>query len=51
MGQAAGTAAALAVQGGTEPREMDVVVLQKQLLDQGVLLRGRIRSLRQPDRF
>lgn len=50
MGQAAGTAAALAVQGGIGPREVDIAVLQQRLLDQGVILPERIRKLRRPDR-
>jgi hypothetical protein len=49
MGQAAGTAAALAVREGTEPRGVDVVLLQKRLLAQGVILPGGIGSLRRPD--
>jgi len=47
MGQAAGTAAALAVQSGVQPRAIDYYVLQKQLLHQGVILPARIRKLRQ----
>jgi hypothetical protein len=40
-GQAAGTAAALAVQAGVQPREVDVGALQQALLAQGVYLRPR----------
>lgn len=40
-GQAAGVAAALAVQGGVQPREVDVPTLQKALQAQGVYLRAR----------
>ncbi len=35
MGEAAGTAAALAVKTGVEPRAVDVKALQKQLIEQG----------------
>ncbi len=38
-GQAAGTAAALAVQAGVQPREVDIHVLQRALQQQGVYLR------------
>src|SRR5699024_3170055 len=38
MGEAAGTAAAMAVRDGTQPREVDVSALQRQLLDQGAFL-------------
>jgi len=37
-GQAAGTAAALALQEGTSPRRLDVSLLQKTLVDQGMEL-------------
>ena len=40
MGEAAGTAAAMAVKTGVSPRNVDVKALQHQLLDQGVLLEG-----------
>jgi hypothetical protein len=40
MGQAAGTAAALAVKGGTRLRDVDCRTLQDQLLGQGVPLPG-----------
>ena len=40
MGQAAGTAAALAVKNGEMPRDIDHKVLQRYLLDQDVLLPG-----------
>jgi hypothetical protein len=40
MGEAAGTAAALAVKTGVSPRNVDVKALQRQLLEQGVLLEG-----------
>ena len=35
MGEAAGTAAALAVKSGKEPRAIDVKALQAQLIEQG----------------
>ena len=38
LGEAAGTAAAIAVKEGVEPRNVDVSLLQRQLLKQGVLL-------------
>ncbi|MCK4721717.1 MAG: FAD-dependent oxidoreductase [Dehalococcoidia bacterium] len=38
IGQAAGTAAALAVKKGIRPRDVDHVALQKSLIDQGVPL-------------
>ena len=41
MGQAAGTAAALAVRTGTVPKKLDVSLLQKTLLKDGVLLGRR----------
>jgi hypothetical protein len=40
MGQAAGTAAALAVQAGVPPRHLDVPHLQRTLVARGVNLRG-----------
>ncbi len=40
MGQAAGTAAALAIREGIQPRQVDYRNLQKKLLDQGALLPG-----------
>jgi hypothetical protein len=40
MGQAAGTAAALAVRGGIQPRHVDHVLLQERLLSQGAVLPG-----------
>jgi hypothetical protein len=40
MGQAAGTAAALAIKNNIEPRKVDYRVLQEKLLDQGVPLPG-----------
>ena len=40
MGQAAGTAAALAVRNGERPRDLDHAILQKCLLDQNVFLPG-----------
>jgi hypothetical protein len=46
MGQAAGTAAALAVQAGVQPRAIDCYVLQKQLLHQGVILPAKIKKMR-----
>ena len=39
-GQAAGAAAALAVQQGVAPRDVDVAALQAALLAQGVYLRS-----------
>jgi hypothetical protein len=39
-GQAAGVAAALAAQGGTSPRAVDLPALQQALVDQGVYLRA-----------
>jgi hypothetical protein len=47
MGQAAGTAAALAIQGGIQPRQVDHVKLQTRLLNQGVVLPG-IGKVRTP---
>jgi hypothetical protein len=38
MGQAAGTAAALAVRAGVTPRELDPAVLRASLVAQGVVL-------------
>jgi len=40
MGQAAGTAAALAIKGGLQPRQVDHVALQERLLSQGAALPG-----------
>ncbi len=40
FGEAAGTAAALAVKKGIQPRELDYASLQERLLSQGVLLPG-----------
>jgi hypothetical protein len=40
MGEAAGTAAALAVKQGISPRKLDYKLLQKQLLKQGAALPG-----------
>ena len=40
MGQAAGTAAAMAVKQGINPRQVDYKKLQEKLLDQGVPLPG-----------
>jgi hypothetical protein len=39
-GQAAGTAAAIAIKKGISPRKVDVRILQQTLLDQGVVLPG-----------
>jgi len=44
MGQAAGTAAALAVELGIQPRQLDHKLLQGRLLSQGVFLPGIQRS-------
>lgn len=43
MGQAAGTAAALAVKGSIQPREVDHTALQDSLVDQGVPLPDAVR--------
>lgn len=43
LGEAAGTAAALAVKAGVEARKVNTNALQEQLLDQGVLLPGVAR--------
>jgi hypothetical protein len=40
MGQAAGTAAALAIKQGITPRKVDRKILQKTLVNQGVSLPG-----------
>jgi hypothetical protein len=40
MGQAAGTAAALAVKNQVQPRRVDIKTLQKRLIDQGMNLQG-----------
>jgi len=40
MGQAAGSAAALAIKDGVSPREVDYKVLQDRVIDQGVPLPG-----------
>ena len=40
MGQAAGTAAALTVKNSVRPRDLDHTILQKCLLEQGVMLPG-----------
>ncbi|HSW58268.1 MAG TPA: FAD-dependent oxidoreductase [Dehalococcoidales bacterium] len=40
MGEAAGTAAALAVKSGVHPGNVDIKMLQRQLLNQGALLEG-----------
>jgi hypothetical protein len=42
MGQAAGTAAALAVKAGIQPRAVDYGTLQKRLVAQGVILPDKI---------
>jgi hypothetical protein len=44
MGQAAGTAAALAVKTGVRPREVDYRTLQRHLVGQGVLLPDKITA-------
>ncbi len=41
MGQAAGTAAAMAAQGGVTPRQVDIGQLREKLTEQGVNLGGR----------
>ena len=38
MGQAAGTAAAMAADAGIQPRAIDCAALQKRLIAQGVIL-------------
>lgn len=48
-GQAAGAAAALAVQAGIEPRAVDVKALQQALLAQGVYLRQAASADRAPE--
>jgi hypothetical protein len=45
MGQAVGTAAALAIKSGIQPRQVDYVLLQERLLSQGVVLPGIRRSV------
>jgi hypothetical protein len=40
FGEVAGTAAALSIKDGVEPRQVDVGALQSRLLGQGVLLPG-----------
>jgi hypothetical protein len=53
LGEAAGAAAALSVKLGVTPRALDVKLLQKKLLDQGVLLsfeadkKGKRKAIRQ----
>ena len=44
LGQAAGTAAALATDAGVQPRDVDRANLQKHLIRQGVILPDRIRE-------
>ena len=44
MGQAAGTAAALAIKGGIQPRRVDYGALQERLLSQGAALPGVKRA-------
>jgi hypothetical protein len=46
MGQAAGTAAALAASAGIQPRKVDCSTLQKHLLRQGVILPDEIAGKR-----
>lgn len=48
-GQAAGAAAALAVQAGVEPRAVDVKALQQALLAQGVYLRPAVSAESSPE--
>ncbi len=38
MGQAAGTAAALAVKAGVQPKQIDIGQLKKRLVSQGAIL-------------
>lgn len=38
MGQAAGTAAALAIQSGVQPRDVDIALLQRRLLEDGAII-------------
>lgn len=45
MGQAAGTAAALAVKGGISARKVDSKTLQKKLIEQGVPLPGLVPAM------
>jgi hypothetical protein len=44
MGQAAGAAAALAVRGGTSPREVDIGVLRERLGSDGAILRLEVTA-------
>ena len=44
LGEAAGTAAAIAVKNGTKVRKVDISQLQRQLTQQGVLLPGKIKA-------
>jgi hypothetical protein len=45
MGQAAGTAAALAAQRGVTPRALDVAALQRTLIERGVNLTSAVPAL------
>ena len=47
-GQAAGTAAALAVRAGVQPRAVDVAALQQALQAQGVFLRPAVQAVAAP---
>jgi hypothetical protein len=50
FGEAAGTAAALAVKAGIQPRNVDYGALQERLLKQGVLLPGVKRAMPKSNR-
>jgi hypothetical protein len=44
MGEAAGTAAAIALKDGVQPRKVDIKKVQKRLLEQGVWLPKEVRT-------
>jgi hypothetical protein len=44
MGEAAGTAAAIALKDGVKPRKADIKKVQKKLLEQGVWLPNEVRT-------
>jgi hypothetical protein len=43
MGEAAGTAAAIAVRDGVQPRQVETLKLQRRLVSQGVWLPRELR--------
>lgn len=45
MGQAAGTAAAMAVQNGTGARELDMPALQRKLIEDGAIIQDRAEAV------